>query len=141
MKIRRVVAAVLFVALIAVPSSAGDCMAVKSDKQFGEADTWLKLAAWWHEYPHCDDGYFAEGISDRVDRWLSQSQPRYDRLQRAIAAHPEFRYLVLWHIDGLSSREDLKAIAKNAGTKCSEKYSNLCGLIAKTANLALSAPN
>jgi hypothetical protein len=122
------------VSLLAGGTECGD----KADKELFAAQTWVSMAEWWHRYPHCDDGYFGEHLSETFAQWLSQERPAYLRLQKAVATHPEFRLLVAWHMDEIVGEERLRAIARNADRQCPEKATAVCILVRVAALKALS---
>lgn len=99
----------------------------------------MALADWYHQHPHCVDGFFAEHVTSLIGDWLSQERPAFLRLQAAIAKHGEFELLVNWHLGGeYHSTETLRSIALNADRKCPSKAAAVCENIRRTVltNLA-----
>lgn len=76
-------------------------------------------------YPQCDDGYFAEGVSDFVEKWLSRRWKMLPELARE-CRDPKFKAFVLRHIDELMSSESASQIELNARKHCPRQFSALC---------------
>jgi hypothetical protein len=117
------------------PQRCGDVV----DRELSAANTWMALAEWYHEHPHCVDGFMAEHVTSSIGDWLSQERPAFLRLHVAVAKHGEFELLVNWHLGGeYHSVETLRLIARNADRKCPTIAASVCQNIRQTvlSNLA-----
>ena len=50
------------------------------------ARSWRQLREWRDRYPHCDDGYLAEGVSEYVTTWLAKEWKSVPQLNAEIRA-------------------------------------------------------
>lgn len=99
--------------------------------------SWSDLHRWIKAFPACDDGYFAEAISEYVTVFLSKDWHSLPKLEREIRKDANFREVVLSHIDPTADPDNLRAIAENASQRCPRQSANLCKSIAKAAHDAL----
>jgi hypothetical protein len=129
----------LFVAATAVPVAAQTC-GDDVERQLFEAHTWIALAEWYHDHPHCDDGHLAEHMTSQIGTWLAQDHPAFLKLSAAIAEHPEFELLVNWNLGGeYHSVKTLEAIAANAERKCPAQSASVCEHLLQTVRASLAA--
>jgi hypothetical protein len=121
-----------FVVAIQLASVAGQgkeqlprCAAVADPALFA-TKTWSELHAWAKQYPECDDGYLAEGVSDVVSIWLAERWKTLPALARECRRDAKFRAFVLRHIDELMTPETAAQIVINAKEKCPKQHIALC---------------
>src|SRR5215203_5866658 len=96
------------------------------DRQLFAVHTWIALAAWYHDHPHCVDGYMAERVTSQIADWLAQDRPTFLGLQAAIAQHAEFELLVNWHLGGeYHGLKTLESIAVNAEYRCPKEAASV----------------
>jgi hypothetical protein len=126
----------LLVTILANASGADDCYD-KADQALTDLRIWQDLRFWYESYPGCDDGYFAEGISDFVVRSFSNRWDTLPALQAEITKHPGFKGFVMNHIDATADEDDLKSTVKNAKAKCPSNLRPLCDEIQQKAQRAL----
>lgn len=138
MPIGKYVGVILFL-LVAIPTnaSAADLCYDKADRALVSLKTWNDLRLWYENYPGCDDGYFAEGISDFVVKSFANHWQTLPALQVEIMRNPGFKGFVMNHIDATTGGDDLRMTVSNANTKCPFDLRLLCGEIEKNAGVAL----
>jgi hypothetical protein len=104
---------------------------------FGAKD-WSELRTWRQEFPECDDGYLADGVSEFVTASLSKRWGDVPSLQVVVAREPEFEGFVLRHIDATADSGNLKAVVNNATKRCPDGAAPLCTAMANAARSALA---
>lgn len=124
------------VTLLANASPADLCYD-KADTAMTHLRTWRDLRIWYESYPGCDDGYFAEGISDFVVKSFANRWETLPALQAEITKNPAFKGFVMKHIDATTDDNDLSTTMKNAKGKCPSNLKPLCNQIEKNAQRAL----
>lgn len=118
-------------------AGAEDVCWKKADPALQSLKTWSDLHAWHKKFPKCDDGYFAEGLSEFVVASLAKRWETLQLLKTETIADNKFEAFVLKHIDSTTDEEDLALVAKNAKSKCPSKLGAFCKRIAKKAQMAL----
>ena len=126
-----------FLAVFASSTNAADICREKADAALKNIKTWQDLRSWYENYPECDDGYFAEGISDFVVTSLAKQWHTLSALQQAINRNSSFKGFVMKHIDSTTDENNLRLVAHNAKAKCPSTLLNLCGEIKKNTQAAL----
>ena len=124
----------VFTASVAV---ADDVCWQKADPALGALRTWSDLHAWNKNYPKCDDGYFAEGLSEFVVASFAKRWETLHLLEAEIIADNKFEEFVLKHIDSTTDGDDLAVVIRNAKTKCPATLGAFCKRIAEKARMAL----
>jgi len=127
----------LLIVLNTIDVRADDICRYKADPALGDLKTWSDLHLWYVRYPQCDDGYFAEGLSDFVVATLAKHWDTLALLKAEIEKDKSFEKFVLKHIDATTDENDLAAIAKNAKAKCPPSLLPLCMKIEKKVQGAL----
>ena len=96
--------------------------------------TWEDLDLWRKEYaPKYDDGGSAEGISDFVERKLSEDWPSLSKLVSISSkSHGLFKFAVK-HLGEITTCENSKTIIEHATRSCPAGLEEQC----KTINSAL----
>ena len=126
--------------VMALRASAEDRCGDAADRALFQADSWERLAGWASRYPQCDDGYFAEHVSELVGRWLAERPSTLPALMKVIDQQPVFEAVVLRHIDITLSEKTTGAIRRNAERHCPEDATTLCRhLIAALKELDVEA--
>ena len=82
-----------------MPSSADDYLS-PCEAEIAEVGNWDELFEWYRKYPHCDDGYLGEWISDMVTEWLALDWKDIERLSVLSRSNAEFKSFVLKNIEG-----------------------------------------
>ena len=116
---------------------AADRCTRNGDESLSRAKTWADLHRWRREFPECDDGYLAEGVSDFVTRSLAMRWSALPSLRGELHGDPEFERFVLRHIDASVEAADLKAVVHNATRRCRDEERSLCSAVALAARGAL----
>jgi hypothetical protein len=116
---------------------AADRCVEKGDEILLRAKTWSDLHRWRQEFPECDDGYLAEGVSDFVTRSLARRWYALPSLRAELHGDEEFERFVLRHIDASTDAADLKAVVNKATRRCRDQERSLCSAIAIAARGAL----
>lgn len=109
----------------------------KADPALKSLKTWSDLHAWHKKFPKCDDGYFAEGLSEFVVASLAKRWETLQLLKTETIANKKFEVFVLKHIDSTTDEDDLAVVIRNAETKCPAKLGAFCERLAKKAQMAL----
>ena len=131
------------------PSVAADNLGAcpVSDEQFfsqlSKARDW---AAFYSMYQinvlHCpDDGFYAEGYSDRVVYLLANRWSDLPTLSHLIQSDQEFRVFVYRHIDATADTDELKRLQANAQYRCPTGSFAICQALARSAKVALADAN
>jgi hypothetical protein len=132
MRLKRLLVVTLFLLVIAVVNvRAGDLCNDKADPALFSLKNWNDLSLWYENYSECDDGYFAEGLSDFVVVSLAKRWKDMPSLQIEITKNREFKDFVLKHIDTTTDSNDLRTIGRNVKTKCPVNLHPLCKEIGK----------
>ncbi len=134
---RLLVVIFLLSAVIVVHPSAGDLCYDRADPALFSLKTWNDLRSWYENYPGCDDGYFAEGLSDFVVVSLAKRWETLPSLQAEIMKNNGFKHFVLKHINATTDENDLRIVVRNARSKCPSNLRLLCKEIEKNAQMAL----
>ncbi|KUG23986.1 hypothetical protein ASZ90_006198 [hydrocarbon metagenome] len=129
----------LFLVITAISANAADLCHSKADSAISNLKTWQDLRLWYENYHGCDDGYFAEGISDFVVASLAKQWQTLPTFQKEIMKNSRFKSFVMKHIDATTDDNDLKTTVQNAKVKCPSKLRHLCNEIGKNAQTALKA--
>src|SRR5688572_13887460 len=116
----------LLLLIMASPAAAEERCGDRADEALFSVKSWRQLARWSAQYPMCDDGYFAEHISELVGTWLEQRPSTLPALHKAIAERPAFETLVLRHIDETLGRSTTEKIRTNADRRCPAETAALC---------------
>ena len=111
-----------------------------ADKALRSARTWLDLRKWFMEFPECDDGYLAEGVSEYVTASLAKRWSELPKLMTEIRNTQQFDRFILGHVDATADYDNLKSILENATKRCPHGAKVLCGSIANSARKALKEP-
>lgn len=98
----------------------------RAENVAGTLKDWDAVYRYFKEFHHCDGGAIAELSDDSIIRLLLKDWDHIDVYCRLAANDKRFETFVLKHIDELSSREDLEAIAKNAKSLCPLGRSSQC---------------
>jgi len=137
----RLLTAITVMSLLMIITAS---VAVAEDVCWKQADpalqslrTWSDLHAWHKKYPKCDDGYFAEGLSEFVVASLAKRWETLYLLKAETIADNKFEVFVLKHIDSSADGDDLSVVIRNANTKFPPKLGAFCKRIAKKAQMAL----
>jgi len=128
---------ILLFVIIATSANAADLCREKADSALKNLKTWQDLRLWHENYLACDDGYFAEGISDFVVRTLAKKWESLSALQSEIAKNTKFKDFVIKHIDATTDENQLEMVIENAKLKCPSKLQNLCNEIRNNAQTSL----
>lgn len=134
---KLITALALSMAFTASVAVADDVCWQKADPALGALRTWSDLHAWHKNYPKCDDGYFAEGLSEFVVASLAKRWETLHLLKAETIADHKFEEFVLKHIDSTTDEDDLAVVIRNAKAKCPAKLGAFCKRIAKKARVAL----
>ena len=134
MKPNALVLAILFVCVLgAVHAAAADTSPKRcgddADDALFAVTSWSGLARYVERFPGCDDGYFAEHMSDIVSTWLAQRPTTLAKLSRASKLHSSLMPLVVRHIDILASQRDIDLIRENADRRCRGGSEVVCAQI------------
>jgi hypothetical protein len=110
-------------------------------KELSAVKDWDNLYAVYNRYlPNCpDDGFYAEGYSDKVVVLLARRWQDFPKLQRLIRRDQGFRDFVYRHIDATTDADDLKQVLTNAKTKCPVGAEAACASFARQAEQAIAA--
>jgi hypothetical protein len=131
----------LFIAVcivtMATTAIAADVCYEKANTALLGLKTWSDLRSWFENYSACDDGYYAEGISDFVVKSLAKQWATLPFLQKEIAKNSKFKSFVLNHIDHTTDANDLRAVLGNAENNCPSDQQSLCKAIETNAETAL----
>jgi hypothetical protein len=128
----------LLIAIISSNVHAGNNLCYdKADTALTNLRTWNDLRLWYESYSGCDDGYFAEGISQFVIRSLAKQWNTLTFLQREIKRNTKFKDFVLKHVDATGDDNDLMIIVTNCKDKCPAKLRLLCKEIENNTQTAL----
>lgn len=140
--IRKIFTAIVFLfSLGIVEATAGDICYDKADEAMTKLHTWHDLRIWFESYPGCDDGYFAEGISDFVVASLAKKWTTLSALNKELINHMAFEDFILKHIDATTDYDDLKVIIHNTKENCPAEFVTLCEKIQSNARAALKDIN
>ena len=134
---KLVVVIFLLCVFIVVHASAGDLCYDNADPALSSLKTWNDLRLWYENYPGCDDGYFAEGLSDFVVVSLAKRWETLPSLQAEIMKNNGFKHFVLKYIDATMDENDLRMLVTNSKTKCLSNLRPLCKEIQKNVQKAL----
>lgn len=137
LKILFIITLFLFVVVV-VNVRADDLCNDKAGPALSSLKDWNDLRLWYETYPECDDGYFAEGLSDFVAVSLAKRWEDVPFLQTEIMKNREFKDFVLKHIDTTTNDIDLKTIARNTKVKCPTNLHPLCKEIGKQTLVVLN---
>jgi hypothetical protein len=108
--------------------------AKQADKEIDLLKDWDHIHHWYQNFRQCDDGYFAEGVSDAVARLLADDWSHFTRLLSLTKTDKQFQQFVLKHIDETISAADARKMASNAKSKCPAGAEALCRLVAHSAS-------
>ncbi|MBN1664413.1 MAG: hypothetical protein JW943_12500 [Deltaproteobacteria bacterium] len=136
-KIFLLVMSLILSLTISTTSASQNICGVYVDSAIKNLHSWQDLHSWYQKYHECDDGYFAEGVSDFVVRALAKNWHTLPMLQREVIRDSQFTDFVLKHIDSTGDNADLRIITKKAKTHCPAKHQRLCHEIKKRAEIAL----
>jgi hypothetical protein len=131
---RRVIAVALVV-LVATCVQAGQSRgctqkeAMQAENEAARLPDWGAVYASFTRFAHCNQGAIGEGYSDTIVRLLTRQWGEFADLHRPTAKNKRFERFVLGHIDALMTREDLRLIAENAGSRCPSQAKRLCRVI------------
>lgn len=116
---------------------AGDQCECAANEALTTARTWFDLRMWFEQFPKCDDGYLAEGVSEYVTSSLANRWSELPKLASQIKKNPPFQHFVFVHIDATADSDNLRLIVENATERCPRRAGSLCKAIANSARGAL----
>jgi hypothetical protein len=134
---KYLVATLLLLVTILANASAANICYDKADPALTNLRTWQDLRFWYESYSGCDDGYFAEGISDFVVKSLANRWQTLLALQREITKNSGFKSFVMNHIDATTDENDLRMVVTNSKAQCPSNLRPLCKEIEENAQTAL----
>ena len=98
--------------------------------------TWKDLESWRLKYaPKYDDGFYAEGIADFVERQLAENWQVFPLLISETSKSPELFNFVVSHIGEITTCTNAKIILGNAKHNCPLKLAVYCNKIYKKLKL------
>ncbi len=112
----------LLVVLYTATINAEDICRYKADPALSNMKTWSDLRSWFENYRICDDGYFAEGLSEFVTSTLANKWDHLDALKIEISKSRKLKEFVLHHIDPTTDEDNLMIIHRNADIKCPKNH-------------------
>jgi hypothetical protein len=82
------------------------------------AGSWNDLYKIYRNIGYCDDGALAEGLDDKVAKFLAWSWRDLDYLATLSTRDKGFRRFVLLHISATADQNDMKELRDNADRHC-----------------------
>jgi hypothetical protein len=137
----------LLVGVLLAAAAAASAMAAPNgactQQRYAEADdavrglqSWAAAFDFYRRYRGCDEGYVAEGVSERIGRLTADHWESLAELDRLGSRDAGFERWALRHVDSTLRDEDLTAIRKLAKAHCAPSLARLCGRIAHAAKAA-----
>jgi|SRR5450631_547705 hypothetical protein len=135
----------LVLAVVGGPAVASDVrQCVFTDQQFvsqlAVAEDWATFYALYKSsVPTCpDDGFYAEGYSDRVVHLLATRWSELAAFRRLIQSDEGFRDFVYRHVDATADTNDLTQLLINARSKCPVGAERVCVDLVRHAKVAIA---
>jgi hypothetical protein len=94
-------------------------------------NSWAEVAAVFRRFSKCDDGYIAEGFSDRVSRLLANHWDQINDLVALNRTTPGLESFVVRHLDGTINLTDARTISRLSKNSCPKDGQSLCRKIDK----------
>jgi hypothetical protein len=143
MSLKKLFVIILLIVFVALCTNIGakELCNDKAGDDLTKLKNWKDLRLWYESYPRCDDGYFAEGLSQFVTASLSQNWVTLRSLNGEILKNQAFHRFVMKHIDATADEEHLKTISINASKQCPFSLKPLCKEIEKNVQKALKDMN
>ncbi len=134
---------VIVAALMLVMSDSNAKVCSQADGRSAEdavdhLNTWSDIHAAFVRYtPQCDDGAVAEGFSDRIVHLLAVNWAALPVLHRLVKNDISFRRFIFRHIDPSTDTDELRAIAKQSTSQCTDSVQKLCAQLNEAALAAI----
>jgi hypothetical protein len=120
--------------LFSVSAWANDCTRQDvdaADAALSHMNSWTEVAAVFRRFSKCDDGYIAEGFSDRVSRLLANHWDQVHDLVALNRTTPGLESFVVRHLDDTINLTDAQTISRLAKNSCPKGGKSLCRKIDK----------
>lgn len=115
--------------LLGVSAWAGECTrqdADSADAALEQMNSWQSTASVFRRFSKCDDGYIAEGFSDRISRLLADHWEQVPDLVALSRTTPGLESFVVRHLDETINLADAKKISNFAWNSCPKGAEVLC---------------
>jgi hypothetical protein len=93
--------------------------------------TWGAIFAHYSKFSGCDDGAIAEGYSSSIATLLTDHWDQTKDLAKLVRDHPDFKSLVLRHIDQTLGEAQEREIKAHLESACVPSTQSLCHAIKK----------
>ncbi len=103
-----------------------DGIAIQASALIATINTWTHLHQFYEKYLSCDDGYVAEGVSEKVTVMLAEDWSSLNELEPFQRADPMFEKFILHHVDATVPTDRLTSIWKQADTQCPPTLIKFC---------------
>jgi hypothetical protein len=125
----------LLMGMASAPARQTDCE-FQIERDVARVADWSGLKRWYATYGHCDNAIVDETVADFVTHRLAT---RWDvaALERAAADKTEFRSFVIGAVDATADYGELRAVIRNASTRCPKSSAKLCASLSRAAADAL----
>jgi hypothetical protein len=120
--------------LLGVSAWAGECTRQDldgADAALDHMDSWQSIASVFRHFAKCDDGYIAEGFSDRISRLLADHWEQVPDLVALSRTTPGLESFVVRHLDETINLADAKKISNFAWNSCPKGAEILCRRLEK----------
>jgi len=126
--------------LAAAPTWARGCAAARTDAAAAAADhlrSWPEVFSFYRDYRDCDDGGVADAVTDAVVRLLPGHWGDLATLARIVRDNPNFKSIVLSHVDSTADTKDLERARNQSLQRCPPDLHPLCKDVAAAAEEAM----
>jgi hypothetical protein len=113
---------------------AGECTRQDvdaADAVLDHMDSWQSIASVFRHFAKCDDGYIAEGFSDRISRLLADHWEQVPDLVALSRTTPGLESFVVRHLDETIDFSDAKKISNFAWNSCPKGAELFCRRLQK----------
>jgi hypothetical protein len=120
--------------LLGVSAWAGECTRQDVngvDAALEHMDSWKSVASVFRRFSKCDDGYIAEGFSDRISYLLADHWEQVPELVALSRTTPGLESFVIRHLDETINLSDARKIEYLAWNSCPNEAEALCRRIKK----------
>jgi hypothetical protein len=102
-----------------------------ADVALNHMASWQSIASVFRDFLKCDDGYIAEGFSDRISRLLADHWEQVPDLVALSRTTPGLESFVVRHLDETINLADAKKISNFAWNSCPKGAESLCRRLEK----------
>ena len=99
----------------------------EADELVTNAQNWDQMLMFFNKYSSCDDGYIAEGVSDKIVKLLGEQG--FDKILDITKKNPQIIDFIVRHIDETTDYDELRKVYNQAKDHCPKTMVKTCNLI------------